>query len=419
MLCPSIALEGLRGVRQQRALARKLAASGVTTLRFAFQGTDNSSGHSTLDGLSASLLPEWRAAVLRAIEIAREHSHCSRVVVVGRRVGALLALVALRDASAQLRAGVELVLWDPVSSGHSFLRDLRIRERLRASVMPELMPIEDANAPIQAIEQTFEFNRSTLRDLSALKPEGPLPKNMPVHVVTARLDRAMRTIVETWPADSVTVHTATDAAFNLDLMEGPELPGLTFNAIGGIVSGGNATNDARVPTRVRDAQSANHMLNGIRDCSEALELPELHIQEKWMCVNEATSLKGLLTVPYAQLPDANNSAARRSIARCSSCSTWACCLHQVRATRTCCWHDASRARAFRYSVSTSVALAKARHKHRSRKIARTCADTRKTSRTPCSSCARHSPRRRSRCRASARALIGPYMPLRKWLASIA
>ena len=305
VLCPSIALEQLRGARHQRALARKLAASGVTTLRFSFQGTDNSTGHASLDGDASSLVPGWSAAVLRAVEIARTRSRCNRVVIVARRLGALIALRALRDANSEVLDGVELVLWDPAASGTSFLRDLRARQRLRAIATPEAAMVEDPHAATTAVEQTFEFNRATLRDVATLELQGALPVNVRTHVITARLDRASRAAVEAWKLDASHVRVADDAAFNLDQLEGPELPGYTFNAIGDIVNRCmREPSYKRLSRELQDALStASTLTEECAHCTDVLELPTLRVQEQWVSVNEATLLTGLLTAAKGSLPD--------------------------------------------------------------------------------------------------------------------
>jgi alpha-beta hydrolase superfamily lysophospholipase len=133
VLCPSIAQEHLRGQRPYRALARRLAAAGVGTLRFDYPATGNSTGVAIDDAADGpDLTPRWSAAIRDAVAHARALVPGAEVFVVARRFGALLAVRAIADGTEPVAS---LVLWDPSLSGHAQLRELKLREAARLDVL--------------------------------------------------------------------------------------------------------------------------------------------------------------------------------------------------------------------------------------------------------------------------------------------
>lgn len=72
VLCPSIAQEHLRGRPHDRALARRLAARGVSSLRFDYPATGSSTGSAIVaEGEDADLAARWSASIVLA-DSARE-----------------------------------------------------------------------------------------------------------------------------------------------------------------------------------------------------------------------------------------------------------------------------------------------------------------------------------------------------------
>src|SRR3954453_2677891 len=130
LLCPPGPQEYMRSHMALRKLASLLAREGFDVLRFDFYGTGDSGGTST-DGS----LAEWRANILAAKDELLECSGASRVSVIGFRLGAALA------ASVVLEP-INLVLWEPVVNGASYLLELRSlhRQQFAGLLFPPPLP---------------------------------------------------------------------------------------------------------------------------------------------------------------------------------------------------------------------------------------------------------------------------------------
>lgn len=105
VFCPAFGAEFTRTHRASRLLAQRLAANGFDTLRFDYYGTGDSAGEDhefTADGAVDD--------ALAAIAEAQDLSGARRVMLVGMRDGAAIAL----RAAAHARGVDRLVLWDPV-----------------------------------------------------------------------------------------------------------------------------------------------------------------------------------------------------------------------------------------------------------------------------------------------------------------
>jgi pimeloyl-ACP methyl ester carboxylesterase len=114
LLCPPLGREHLLSYAQFRSLADDLQATGLTVLRFDYDGTgDSDGGMGDPDRLEAWLLSiEAAAGYLRGLGV-------TSLSLVGLRIGALLAV----RAAERLPDLDGLVLWDPQTSGKAFLRE--------------------------------------------------------------------------------------------------------------------------------------------------------------------------------------------------------------------------------------------------------------------------------------------------------
>lgn len=105
VFCPPFGNEYARTHRAGRLLAQKLAAAGFDILRFDYYGTGDSSGE------DHEFSPEGAVEdALAAVEEAKDLSGARRVMLVGMRDGAAVALhVAARAGGVD-----RLVLWEPL-----------------------------------------------------------------------------------------------------------------------------------------------------------------------------------------------------------------------------------------------------------------------------------------------------------------
>jgi pimeloyl-ACP methyl ester carboxylesterase len=119
-----------------RQLADRLAHAGFPALRFDYFGTGDSAGSS-----SDVSLARWVDDVEVAAEELRRASGVRRICIVGLRLGAALAVRAVaRGLSVR-----DLVLWDPVLNGASYVSLMRsVDERVHQS---RHYPVSDSHPP--------------------------------------------------------------------------------------------------------------------------------------------------------------------------------------------------------------------------------------------------------------------------------
>lgn len=161
-----------------RRLASRFAARGAHVLRFDYFGTGDSSGAS-----DEGTLERWqRDVAIAASELARR-AKTERVSVVGCRLGASLAWLATHSQELRLR---DLVLWDPVIVGSTYIEQAVLHEQASTARMLTYQP------PARDAEELLghPFPRSQRRaieslDLCAIAP----PKATRSQLVVGSLDR--------------------------------------------------------------------------------------------------------------------------------------------------------------------------------------------------------------------------------------
>lgn len=120
VLCPPLGDEAIRIHRAYKQIAFRLSRSGVPTLRFDYFGWGDSAGDDT-----DATLTRWEADINTAIEEVKRRSGATRVVLIGLRLGATLALQVANHR--QDVAGV--VLWEPVNKGSDYLQEMEEAHR--------------------------------------------------------------------------------------------------------------------------------------------------------------------------------------------------------------------------------------------------------------------------------------------------
>ncbi len=112
--------EAVRSHRAFRRLAGKLAAHGLTVLRFDFTGCGDSAGD-----LNDASWDIWRADLASATRYLRSQSRCRRITCIGMRGGANLAL----QVGVERGEFDQMVLWQPILEGAQALEHLRAMHR--------------------------------------------------------------------------------------------------------------------------------------------------------------------------------------------------------------------------------------------------------------------------------------------------
>ena len=224
ILCPSIGSEHLRGQRAYRVLAERLAASGVSTLRFDYPATGNSTGDPFgASGAQRDLVQRWCESIGDAAAHATTLLPGAEIVLVGRRLGALLAIEATRSIAGTV---TRCVLWDPPLSGRAFVRELRLRESARLD-QRYAMELERQDPTIALQWDGHRYDRRTVEAIERLTLNDGFPAAEAVDIVATDPDRAVRAL-ESASAERGTLrvagHRAADAAFDWSTYETAALP---------------------------------------------------------------------------------------------------------------------------------------------------------------------------------------------------
>jgi alpha-beta hydrolase superfamily lysophospholipase len=154
VLCGAYGFEQMAAHRPWRVLADSLASAGCPTLRFDYPGEGNSADQD--EARVASCV----AAIRQAIRFLRRTTGVTEVALVGLRFGATLAALAAETESVE-----RLVLLAPVTTGRSYLREMR----LRAQTIGRLP--DGSNPPLEADTLTiggFRMEAAFLADLADL-----------------------------------------------------------------------------------------------------------------------------------------------------------------------------------------------------------------------------------------------------------
>lgn len=127
VICKPFGFEAVSSHQSVRAFAEAAASSGFPTLRFDYVGTGDS------DDLEpdANQLVAWTADVAAAVRELQRRAGVTRVVLLGFRLGALLATLA----ASELDIVTALIVVAPILSGKRYLRELRTTELVAAQRM--------------------------------------------------------------------------------------------------------------------------------------------------------------------------------------------------------------------------------------------------------------------------------------------
>ncbi len=193
LLCNPWGQEAIRAHRLLRVLADRLARSGLHVLRFDYFGTGDSAGDDEdgdLNGWAGDILQAHQTLLAQSSELTIDkRAEDISITWIGARLGALLALQAAQTASIQLD---QLLLWDPVLNGPSYL-DLLATKHAQAlqeaySLPPFLYKQDPRQTPPGPIQEALGFGiGSALREqLMQASPEATWaqPVGTRIHVIT-------------------------------------------------------------------------------------------------------------------------------------------------------------------------------------------------------------------------------------------
>jgi alpha-beta hydrolase superfamily lysophospholipase len=136
IICNPFGNEALCAHRTIRHLSARAASAGFAVLRFDFDGTGDSAGHS----FEAERPAAWIASIQSAADTLKEETGVGRLYLAGFRLGATLAALACL-ARSDVRG---LVAIAPVVSGGAYVRELRLLQRV-IDARRDVLHRDDAN----------------------------------------------------------------------------------------------------------------------------------------------------------------------------------------------------------------------------------------------------------------------------------
>ncbi len=185
LICPSLMEDAVVAHASLRLLADRLAAAGYWALRFDYPGTGDSCD-GDIEG-NGGHWTAWQQSVDAAASWLRTTTGAQRLVVCGLRIGATLA--ALAAARRDDIAG--LVLFEPVPSGNTYVRQLR----LDAEMLTGQRPAKEEGLAIRE----FRFSARTLEQIAAVDlRQVRLPAASKVAIFARSDARRLEACVRAW-----------------------------------------------------------------------------------------------------------------------------------------------------------------------------------------------------------------------------
>jgi pimeloyl-ACP methyl ester carboxylesterase len=141
VVCPPFGQEGLIAHNALRQLAVLAARDGIDVFRFDYSGSGDSAGAD-----ETFTLAQAQQDVLAAAREAADLTGARRVVLVGMRLGGVLAI----RAAAQLPSAAGVMLWDPLVAGQDCVSEMTANTA-------RLSPLRDGEAVLPG-SATFGYD---------------------------------------------------------------------------------------------------------------------------------------------------------------------------------------------------------------------------------------------------------------------
>ncbi|MDB5650759.1 MAG: hypothetical protein JWL62_2279 [Hyphomicrobiales bacterium] len=161
VLCGAQGFEQFSAHAGWRELADRIAAQGFPVLRFDYHGSGDSLGTDE----DPDRVATWQANIADAVATLRDETGVTRIVLIGLRLGALLAL----DYAAKAGDVEGLVLLAPPRDGRAYIRELSAFAR-----MSEHKP----GTPDAINVMGFELTPQTVAELKAFRAAAPLARRV-------------------------------------------------------------------------------------------------------------------------------------------------------------------------------------------------------------------------------------------------
>ncbi len=174
VICYPAPQEMMRSYQTHVQLGRELAELGYAVLRFDYTATGDS------DGASAEAsLKLWEADICAAANALKEKTGFTQVSLFGTRLGATLAMRASGKIGPQL-----LVLWDPLTDGAAYLKELESSHQLMLRRDPLEPPFAQST---QRPDQCWGFPLSAAfkQEIAAIKLSDTQVSCRKIHLLTS------------------------------------------------------------------------------------------------------------------------------------------------------------------------------------------------------------------------------------------
>jgi alpha-beta hydrolase superfamily lysophospholipase len=215
--CPPLGHEYMSAHRSVRHLADALARAGIPNVRFDYHGTGDSAGNDE----DPDRVAAWSTSVHDALAAARSLSGCSRVGLIGVRLGATIAVSAAADVDVPL-----LALWAPCVRGKAYAREMKALHLTGAN--------RDVSSGSHIEPGGFVMTEQTQRDISCLNLEDMSPRAGRALIVM-RDDLATDTrLADKWRASGITVEQEAMAGY-AEMFDVPHATRVPHEAIDTIV----------------------------------------------------------------------------------------------------------------------------------------------------------------------------------------
>ena len=210
LICPPIGQEYIRTHWCLRLMASQLCRQGAHVLRMDYSGMGDSAG--SLQEVQS--IDQWTEDVLTGIARLKELSGAGTVMLVGLRMGALLAAQAARQSNDVN----SVVLWEPVEEGARYLKELRAMHRKMLDLwvckmktpnddqVEEILGSRYARSLVNSIEEAKSDISSIIQPQLIVVPEHPIvnfvhPHESVQHVVRVEDEYAwddLRSLETAW-----------------------------------------------------------------------------------------------------------------------------------------------------------------------------------------------------------------------------
>jgi len=178
LICPPIGQEYIRTHWCLRLMASQLCRQGAHVLRMDYSGMGDSAG--SLEDVQS--IEQWTEDVLTGIARLKELSGAGTVMLVGLRMGAMLAAHAARQSNDVN----SVVLWEPVEEGARYLKELRAMHRKMLDLwvckmktpnddqVEEILGSRYARSLVNSIEESKSEISSIIQPQLIVVPEHPI-----------------------------------------------------------------------------------------------------------------------------------------------------------------------------------------------------------------------------------------------------